>query len=422
MNESVLKYAWKFRCFNTLNLVTTDGEAIEIIRPGIENSDAGPDFFLAKVRIDGTEWIGNVEIHVNSADWPRHGHDTDMAYDNVILHVVFHHNRDIFIRNRRVPTLEVKNFLSESLLANFHSIQQPFKLIPCEGLQARVEEFHKTSFLSTLLIERLADKCLVIEELFMGNRDDLTETFYQYLLMGFGQKVNKSAFELLSRKLPFRILRKYVHNELSTEALLFGVAGFLKDEIPGNDYHRSLRSEYLFLRQKHMLEEMEMSNWKFLRMRPGSFPTIRISQLAGLLLKNFQLTVLFSEMHPLRLYDDIFHVKASGYWDTHFTFKKPSPENEKYIGKDFLNHVLINVIFPFTFFTGQKIGRNYAEQIEHHYKALTREENIITRKMMAAGFRNENSAHSQALIQLNAHYCEPKKCLNCNIGYEALKL
>ncbi|HZX75280.1 MAG TPA: DUF2851 family protein [Cyclobacteriaceae bacterium] len=89
MNESFLHYIWQLQYFDKKDLRTTDGEAITITAPGKGNTNAGPDFLTAKIRIGDIDWAGSVEIHTNASAWMSHGHDEDSAYDNVILHVVW---------------------------------------------------------------------------------------------------------------------------------------------------------------------------------------------------------------------------------------------------------------------------------------------------------------------------------------------
>ncbi len=421
MNETILKYAWKFRCFNKAQLFTTDGQEVLVLKPGTENADAGPDFFMAELRIGDTRWVGNVEIHVRSSDWELHKHQHDNSYNNVILHVVYEHNREIEVAGKNVATLQLKDYLSEEFLSQFSNLSAgTFSSIPCERSLIDVAEIHKGSLMNRMLVERLIQKTEQLKFLYDANQQDLLGTFYQWLLIGFGQKVNKEAFHQLSQRLPLVLVKKYAAKPEQLEALVFGVSGLLPSH-HNEEYVQTLIRNFHFLKEKHKLEPLPKETWKFLRMRPSNFPSLRLAQLSQLLIIKPLLVDFFSEPLTIEDLEVQFAINLDPFWSKHFSFEESSVEREKPMGQDFIRHLLLNVLIPFRFFRGQLIGENTVEELEELYMKLEPENNLITRKMVNAGFKNEHSAHSQALIQLHNLYCDPKKCLLCSIGYQILR-
>jgi hypothetical protein len=303
ITEDLLHYLWKFRLFERNALQTTDGEEIEVFSAGMAHTDGGPDFQNARIRIGATTWAGNVELHVNSADWQRHGHQTDGAYDNVILHVVYKDDRPVVMPDgRKVPTLELCDRIPEALYLRYHHLifsNQQF--IPCEGSIGTVDEMTMRNWLTRVTVERLEKKSATVIEALAVNRGDWEETFYRFLAANFGFKVNALPFELMAKSLPQIILSKHKNYPLQVEALVFGQAGFLEDDFT-DEYPRKLKDEYHFLRKKHSLQPVEKHLWKFLRMRPQNFPTIRLAQFAALVVNSSH---LFSKMLELREVADL---------------------------------------------------------------------------------------------------------------------
>ena len=417
MNEAILKFAWKHRFYQAAKLFTTDGRELLVLKPGRENFDAGPDFFLADLRIGNTRWVGNVEMHVRSSDWLRHGHTADPAYNNVTLHVVYHHDTDILVQGVPLPTLELQGKISDKLLQEYDKIvAQKFKTIPCEASLRSVDKVYVSTWVNRMLVERLSQKLIQIRQLFHKNHGGIQETFYQWLCLGFGRTVNKEAFLQLARIVPLQLVRKYQNDELKLCALLLGQSGLLPSESK-EEYMVKLIHEYRFLAGKHQLEAMLASNWKFLRMRPSNFPSLRIAQLSSFLsCVNWEGIYLNSLSMEYK-----FQVRLNEFWNTHFSFTRSTLNRQKALGVDFNHHLLINVLAPFRVFYLENSGEPWEDELEDFFQLLPPESNKVLNEMTAIGFENTCGAHSQGLLQLHNVYCEQKKCLLCSIGYQILR-
>ncbi|MEI6748967.1 MAG: DUF2851 family protein [Bacteroidota bacterium] len=416
MNEEFLQYLWKFRLYKPgLALVT--GESLEIIHPGEQNFDSGPDFFNTRIRIGDTIWAGNTEIHVKASDWFRHNHQSDKSYANVILHVVLENDLPVTRADGHpISTIEVKGNFDEGMYERYRDFMQNRQWIPCAGQIAVVEAFDKDAWLERLLIERLVRKENYIAETLKLNQNDWHETFYRSLARSFGFKLNADAFETLAKSLPLKYLEKNKGNLLQVEALLFGQAGLLTEELT-DQYAQTLFHEYSFLRKKFRLYPIDGHLWRFMRLRPSNFPTIRIAQFAMLvhqsagLLSKLLDAVDISEL--LRLLD----VGCSGYWQDHYQFNKPSSIREKKLGQNSAILLIINTVVPFMFALGrQKDDQALKDKALHLLQDLPGEVNSITKKWAALGMDVSTAAQSQALLELKNSYCNLKKCLNCRIG------
>ena len=422
MNEEFLHYIWKFKLFNQLDLITIDNEQVEIIKVGQHNSDAGPDFFNAKIKVGDTLWAGNVEVHINTSDWQKHNHQNDNAYDNIILHVVF--NADIVLKRisgETIPTIELKDKISEKVIQNYLYFKSNKDWIPCEKQIAAVPPFIVNSTIDQLVLERLERKSKTIIDNLALNTNNWEETFYQLLARNFGFKTNAEPFELLAKSLPSLIIAKHKSSLLQIEALLFGQAGFL-DEHYEDAYLQKLQNEYVFLKQKYKLKSIDKHLWKFLRLRPVNFPTIRISMFANLI---YTSTHLFSKIIEMESYNELkklMNVEASVYWHTHYIFDKESKHKIKHLGNDSINTILINTIVPFLFVYGkQKDNEKYVERALKFLEQTEGEKNSIITKWKVLGISAETAYSTQALLQLKNEYCTNKKCLNCSVGNYLLK-
>ncbi len=421
MNEALLKFAWKHRLYRPVNLLTTTETPISVLKPGRENTNAGPDFFMAELCLGETRWAGNVEIHTKSSDWYLHGHQHDAAYNNVILHVVFEHDNDVFVNGEALPTLELKHFLTNDFLANYTNLATgSYRFLPCEKSLSAIESIQVNTWLNRLLVERLLQRTEQIKLLFDNNQQDLQETAYQWLLMGFGRQVNKDAFLQLAIAVPQNLLRKYVHDEVQLQALLFGQSGLLPAET-NDDYVASLIAACTYLKQKHRLQPMNAASWKFLRMRPVNFPTLRIAQLAAFLANQSAILDFYKLELSASGRWSLGELRLNPFWDNHYSFSASKVNRPKYLGEDFSQHLQINVLAPLRIFYQQLQGNDWIDEVENFFHSLPAEHNAITRKMESAGFKNTCSAHSQGLLQLHNLYCEEKKCLLCNVGYQILR-
>tara|TARA_R110001592_G_scaffold58067_6_gene176306 strand:+ start:1169 stop:2446 length:1278 start_codon:yes stop_codon:yes gene_type:complete len=422
MKEDFLHYIWNFKLFNTNNLKTSKLEDIKIIKSGQHNTDAGPDFFNAKIQIDNTIWVGNVEIHIKSSDWNKHKHQYDNAYDNVILHVVYENDEQILnSKNQAIPTVALKSIILENVNENYNNLNQSLSWIPCANQISAVDSFTINSWLERLAYERLERKAEEIKIILAQNKNDWESTFYQLLVKYFGLKVNALPFELLAQNTPLKVLEKHRNIE-SVEAILFGQAGFL-NETKEDEYYLKLQKEYDFLKNKFKLTPIDMSVWKFLRLRPYNFPTIRIAQIAQLFVKQARMFNKIVNTEKLEGIQSLFNVSASNYWDNHFNFKNPSKQVlAKQLGSLTINNIIINVVIPVTFVYGKTINdEEIVSKSLNWLEELKAENNSIITNWKALNINPNNALQSQALIELKNNYCSEKKCLNCSIGNKLLK-
>ena len=423
--EDFLHYIWKFRLFDKTDLRTADGESIEIYSAGLQNPDAGPDFHNARIKIVDTTWAGNVEIHVPSSDWRKHNHNNDRAYDNVILHVVYRDDEPVILPNgRRLPTLELENRINPDLYNRFHSlIYGNQSIIPCEGSIGHVDDMTIKTWLTRVLVERLEKRAETVIHALNVNRGDWEEAFYQFLAANFGFKTNALPFEILAKSLPQNILAKHKNNPLQIEALIFGQAGFLEGE-PVDDYPKSLKKEYDFLRKKYSLMPIENHLWKFLRMRPQNFPTIRLAQFAALIVKSNHLFSKILDIREIKSLRELFtDIQVNPYWEDHYRFDSPSKPSPKNFGAGSIDGLLLNSLAVFLFSYGKHLQLEY--YISRSMKLLEnlpKEENNIITDFDVLGVKAKTAFDSQALLELRNNYCNFKKCLHCGIGNKILKL
>ena len=418
--ERLLQYVWKYRLFSEADFITADGVSVTVIDTGIQNTDAGPDFFNAKIKISNTVWVGNVEIHRKASDWINHHHDKDPAYDNVILHVV--EVNDTIARRTNgeiIPQIAIK--IPEAIRNNMEWLLSRETSLPCAERIHEIEPLHVSSWINTLLSERLERKVADILTLLAQNQDDWNEVFYITLTRNFGFGNNSDAFEWLARSLPFQYIRKQRCNSLQIEALLFGQAGLLADTLD-DPYYRLLQQEYQFLQKKYDLSPVDYCLVKQLRTRPVNFPHLRLAQLAAIWTHHDTLFSKILEDNQLETLKKCFDVSLSEYWNTHYHFRLPSPVRKKTIGIKTTHIILINTVVPILFAYGKKKQLpDYCEQALQMLLTLPPERNSLITNFTDAGVQVKNAFDSQALIQLRREYCEKKKCLYCRIGFYLIK-
>jgi hypothetical protein len=420
--EEFLQYIWESKLFFTENLKTTNGEKLEIMNVGKRNTDSGPDFFNAKIKIDDTIWVGNIEIHKKSSDWYVHNHQTDKAFDNVILHAVEISDQSILRSNgEEIPVFVLK--YPGHLKSNYQNLLDAKTWIACENQFHKIDPIILQLGFNRLMIERLEIKTEEILTRLQQNNNDWNTTFYQMLARMFGFKVNAVPFELLAKSLPMEILAKHKSSLFQLEALLFGNSGLLNDQLLGDDYYIDLRNEYSFLYKKYKLKGIESHLWKFMRLRPGNFPTLRISQFAALIHRSHGLFSRIIELENLSDLKDLFKVQASEYWKTHYSFNKISTRNsEKELGETSVDMLIINVVIPFLFVYGEKQNKELLKNRALEFlEQLPAELNSIIEKWGKLGVNSRSAFESQALLQLKNKYCDRKKCLNCQIGVKLVK-
>lgn len=422
--ESFLQYVWQHQLLEG-ELCTTTGQAIVIERPGMLNTDAGPDFFDARIRIDGTLWVGNVEIHVRSSDWNLHNHSTDPSYHNVVLHVVYQADTAITLHDcHTLPTLTIAQNIPQVLWDNYDALVNPPTpmAIPCQDHLAELNAFYISSYLQRLTLERIETKCDAVRKLLSDSHSNWEQTCYWMLAHYFGGKTNSFPFELLARSTDIKLLARWRDRPERVEALLMGQAGLLEGCFD-DEYPRLLQADYEAIRQGARLTPISGYLWKFFRLRPYGFPTLRISQFASLVCRSSN---LFSQLLDTPRAEDIqrlFDVSAAAYWDNHFQFDHPSPGKTKSVGASFIDLLIINAWVPLLFEYGNQHGlQHYKDQAVDILEQLRPENNNIIRKWTSVGIRAANAAQSQALIQLHNNHCQASDCLHCQIGFKILQL
>ena len=406
--ERLLHYVWKYKLYAATPLITTEGRPVQVIDPGMQNTDAGPDFFNAKIKIDGTLWVGSVEIHDKSSDWLLHHHDTDKAYDCVILHIIgFNDFQPVRTNGNPIPQMLLT--VPENILRSIDWLLYREAALPCLDHITGIAPLHIACWMEALLSERLERKTHDIFLLLDAYQTDWNEVFYITLTRNFGFGVNNDAFERLAKSLPLRCIQKQRNSHSQIEAMLFGQAGMLEEE---NDdhYYRLLQREYDFLRHKFGLSPMEDFVFKNLRTRPVNFPYLKVAQLAALWVRY---DTLFSAILEARSTGEIkkyFRIPPSGYWETHYHFRYASPRKEKTIGENALNILLINTVVPMLFAYGLHNKRpEYCERATRLLESIPPEKNTIVTTFYNAGITVRHAGDSQALIQLKREYCEKKK-------------
>ncbi|MBC6995622.1 DUF2851 family protein [Neolewinella lacunae] len=424
MREDFLHFLWRQARFDLRDLRTTTGETLSIQNFGQHNSDGGPDFSGGQLRIDGLQWAGNIEMHVKASEWYTHGHESDPAYDNVILHVVLEEDRPVFRRNgQRIPCLELRERIPAGLLASYWRLTHNQNWIPCQQQLHLVAEPTRQQWLEQVLGERITARSHRFERAVEQNHRGWEEVFYHFLARALGGRVNCDAMEMLARSVPLRVLLKHKHSLLQLEALLFGQSGLLPTPEEGEDAYVTLvRREYDLLRVKYALQPMPAAAWRYLRLRPNNFPTVRIAQLAAMLHRTGQLFGKSLAAADAKELENMFEVGLSNYWRTHFRFGKEGHPGSRRLGTDTVQSILINTIAPALVAYGRsRLDERYAERAYALLAELPAEANNVIRRWEQMGFVPQSAADSQALLQLKTDYCEKSRCMECAIGCQLLQ-
>lgn len=423
MREDFLHFIWRLRRFSPKPMQTTEGASVEIVCPGDYNTNAGPDFLNAKVKLDGVLWAGQVEMHLRSSDWSAHQHQDDPAYDNVILHVVLEEDQPIYRESgERISCLNLRPYISPGLTKRYLYLLQNENWIPCQHQYYKVPTVTRSLWLDRLLVERLETHTTKLSERLIHNQYDWEETFYHMLARGFGLRVNAEPMQMLAERLPLKILLRHKDKLTQLEALLFGQAGLL-DRSFTDAYPQQLQQEFAFLRHKYQLEPLPATVWKYMRMRPANFPTIRIAQLATLLLRTGHLLSKMLVVTNLKEVENAFAVELSNYWQTHYRFDKTSKKSAKALGRSSIHLILINIVVPFLFFYGKEHDQpSYQDRAMQLLEEVPAESNHLITEWKKLGEEVKQAAQSQALLQLYRNYCQSKQCLHCAIGGHMLKL
>ena len=421
MKEELLHYIWQSKILLKQALLLVNEKPVEILNIGVLNHDAGPDFFNAKIKIDNEILVGNIEIHIKASDWINHKHARDKKYDNVILHVVFENDKPIFDNNSMpILTLELKNYLDPKLLNKYKILAQQKSTIPCEPIFNLPNEFKLNNWLHRLVFERLEKKCDRIEALLKANNNNWEQTFYVLTAKYFGQKTNEQAFEWLAKNLPIHVIAKHKDKLSQIEALVIGTAGFFDKKL-NDDYLKFLQKEYFHLQKKYQLVSIDKGIWKFGKMRPGNFPTIRLMQFAALL---YQSSHLFSKVLAVDTVKDLqalyqlkhIHLIHLSELSNHdFDAVKTD------LGNSAINTIIINTVIPIVFLYGKlRFDESKCDKAVAWLEQLKPEKNNVITFWETLNIKSQNAAQTQALLQLKNEYCDHKKCLNCEIGFHVL--
>ncbi len=421
MIEYFLQYIWLYKKIDVLHLKTTQLEPLEVISVGFPNPNSGPDFFNGQLRIGEQLWVGNIEIHIKSSDWYIHNHHNDKAYDNVILHVVYDHDIEIYRKdNTVIPTLELQPYIDDDLLRSYNNLlSRGQRWINCEYGINSISNVEWYQWIERLYFERLKEKANRLEELFIKTTSNWEEVLFLMLSKSFGSSVNSDAFLSISKSLNFKLIQKIRHNQLSMEALLFGQAGLLNTDCT-DDYYLKLIDTYSYLKQKFQIDSSNVFSVKFFRLRPRNFPTIRLSQLASLYVTYPKLFSKVIEAESISDFYDLFEVSASEYWETHYSFGKCSKPTKKILTKKFIDLLIVNTLLPLKFFYAKQKGLDISEHVIKLMSSIASENNSIIKNFKSLKVESANALTSQALIQLKTVYCDYNKCLKCAVGHSLL--
>jgi len=424
LKEDLLHFIWKYKKLQLNDLLGTRNEPIGIVNTGTHNHLAGPDFFNAKVNINGQLWAGNVEIHLKSSDWYAHHHEQDANYNNVILHVVWEDDASVFRSdNSEISTLELRNYIPQRVLEAYQKLfdKNGVQFINCEKNIAHVDTFLFENWLERLYFERLERKSQWVFELLESSKNDWEQVLFAMLLKNFGLKINGASFLSLARALDFSTVRKLQSDTLALESVFYGMSHILDSEEIPDEYYIRLKKEYIYQRHKFALEEASVQKPEFFQLRPPNFPTIRLSQLANLYTKRQNLFSRVIHASQLETLYELFDVSASAYWNDHFTFGKKSKKSIKRLTKSFIDLLIINTLLPLKFCYAQYQGKEANDEIIQIISQIKREENSIIFNFKNHGIAIENAKDSQAILQLYNEYCTQNKCLQCAVGTRILQ-
>ncbi|MEZ4804205.1 MAG: DUF2851 family protein [Bacteroidia bacterium] len=423
MNEELLQYIWMAGLFNANNLKSTDGQDIIVYKRGRLNANSGPDFSNANIRIGDTEWVGNVEIHLNSDEWYQHKHHLDKGYNTTILHVVLKCNAQCVREDgSELICIELNDRIEPAIIQNYESLKTSTNWVACENSINKIDHFTIEQTLDRQLINRLERKCLKINEWMTKGVNDWNDVLYHSLARSFGFNTNSEAFEQVALNLPLNLLIRNKNDSNTIDSLVFGVAGYLEDEID-EVYFNTLKKEWKFLQKKHKLFQLEKSSFKFMRMRPGNFPCMRLAQFASLAVKCPELFIAIQTQFTLENIYKLFEISPNPYWQTHYHFNKESNPHNTSLSKQAIHHIIINTIVPVFFAFGKHIGdAQFCEQVINLLHKLPAEQNNTIKKWKSINIHAKDAFHSQALLELKNENCDLRKCLNCKIGTKVLNL
>lgn len=428
--EQLLHYVWKHRLFPLAQLRTTRGETIDVLDPGLHNRDAGPDFFNAKVSIGGTVWVGNVELHLRASDWYRHGHHTDKAYNNVILHVVCQADREVVTENGiTLPQLQLE--IPDGLRKNYEQLLHVDRYPRCHRVIPGIDTFKVHSWMDTLLQERLLSRADRVSGYLRDSGGDWEKALFMALARNFGFALNAEAFVAWARLLPLEKIGKHRDDLFQIEAIFLGLAGMLepgaRPEAEADEYRQKLQREYRYQQRLFDLPPaLPLQQWRYLRLRPQNFPHIRLAQLAWIY-SNERVTMAglrdaIAGEEPMKALQNLLKAQTSPYWTEHLMFGKPVPRKSLTLSPATRRLLIINTVIPVLYAHTTAHGdAATAERLEEMLRQMPAEDNHILRLWQECGLDVGSAADGQALIHLKNEYCDRCDCLRCAFGYEYMK-
>lgn len=420
MKEEYLHHLWQYKRLPFHEFTSVDGEKIEVVNPGWLNTDSGPDFFSGAVIIGGIKWSGNIELHINSSDWYKHNHHNDRAYDNVVLHVVYNHDQEVFVNERKLPTIELKSYIDTDHLDKYQALINARSNRPCSAMLPNALSVGEQ--LENALFQRLTRKAS--EMLRIKKNFSLTNSniFNLFVAQAFGGRANKDAFRELSLQISDTMILREKWNPMHIEAMVFGVAGFLETDAPIDSHQGALIKVWRHLQLKYQLRTMHRAAWKFSGMRPPSFPTVKLSQYANFLIHATAMNSDATIEASLDVFYEQFKAEPIDYWKKHYDFGKQAPKTYSgKMSKSFKNQLVINGLVPYLVCYGQlKNDFSFIEKAMRILEILPAEKNKVLKSWENDGIHAKNANQSQALLELNNEFCTFRRCLNCKIGQELL--
>jgi len=422
LKEDFLQFIWQHKLLLPLPTITVGGMEINILKQGDLNTNSGPDFFNAQIKMNNLVLVGNVELHLKTSDWNKHGHNSDKNYNNIILHAVYEH--DTLLKqniDNNVEVLELKNLIDKSSIRKYQQLFESKQKLACNNQLKNCDDLKFLSWLDRMTVERLEEKIKRLEHWYILTQWDYTQVFYYGLLRNFGFNVNADAFELLAKQLPISVLLKHSDNLLQLESLLLGTAGFLENQFQ-DAYVLKLQNEFEFLKHKYQLIPLQKELFKFSRMRPANFPSLRLAQFAALINR---LPEIFSKPHQNTDFKNLsaaLNLPLEGYWKNHYKMDGQTTNMDLKMGSNAIENLMINSFAPFLFFYSKKIGdESLSNKALHLLQACAFEKNTITNLFKDKRFVLKDAGNSQALISLYHHYCKTKQCLKCGVAAALLK-
>jgi hypothetical protein len=421
MQEEFLHYLWVNKKLPFTQLKTHLNETLEINHFGQYLQNAGPDIFNAQISINTQKWAGNIEIHIKSSDWYLHHHEKDANYDNVILHVVWENDTPIFRKdNSEIPTLELKKYVPLSEINKYKSLITSKSWINCENQIGIVDNFIWENWLECLFLNRLERKSEIIDKRLIETNNNWEAVFFEMLFKNFGLNTNGDCFLQVAKSIPFSIVRKERFDVENLEALFFGKLNLLNEPIE-DEYHTKLAAHWSYLKIKYNLESEYGLYPQFFKLRPDNFPTIRLSQLAGLLCINQNLFFQLIQANSYAQIKQLLKSETSEYWKNHYNFSKVSQTKSKGLTHSFIDLIIINTVIPIKFCYAKHQGKLNIEALIGLLEEMPAEKNAILKNFSDLNIKTKNAFQSQSLLELKKEYCNKNKCLNCAVGLQLLK-